>query len=183
MFTKVRSAKAAGIAVGALALMGGTAAAANSGSLPDPVQDVAHDVAGAVGVDVPDSHGLSDTVHEIIADTETGRERGEKISQAAHDRNEARKAAKGDDTEGDDEAGHGKSADAHDKAAEKKAQHEGDDADEADDDAETDDVEAPAPADQANPNATEGADNADDGAGNAADQATEHVEDAQANRP
>src|SRR5688500_13291766 len=43
----------AAVIVGGSAL-GASAAAAANGSLPDPVQEVFHDVADAVGVDIPD---------------------------------------------------------------------------------------------------------------------------------
>jgi hypothetical protein len=45
-----------GIGLATVVVLGGTSAAATSGSLPDPVQDVAHDIAAAIGVHVPESH-------------------------------------------------------------------------------------------------------------------------------
>lgn len=184
MLLGARSAKIGAVALGGVLLMGGTAAAANSGALPDVAQDVAHDVAGAVGLDVPDSKGLSDEVHDIVESTDPGRERGERISDAAHDRNEARKAARDEAAgEGDGAADPGRSADAHEANEDRKAARGDDDSDDAD-------ADDHAPADHANPNAAEGADNAEDGADNAADPADhaadparEHLEDAQGNRP
>jgi len=45
-----------GIGLAAAIVLGGTGVAAASGSLPAPVQDVAHDIAAIVGVHVPAGH-------------------------------------------------------------------------------------------------------------------------------
>lgn len=181
MLSKSRSAKIGALAVGGLVLLGGTAAA---GELPDPLQDAAADVADVVGVDLPESsNGLAETVHQIKETTPPG-ERGAKISQAAHDRNEARKAAraeaKGTDAdETDDESEEkGKAAEARKANEERKAAREADDT--------GDEVEETGePAEQANPNATDGGkQNAEDGAGNATvPDLPPQAEAGQANRP
>lgn len=182
MLSKSRSAKIGAVAFGGLVLLGGTAAA---GELPDPLQDAAADVADVVGVDLPESsNGLAEEVHEIKDEFEPG-ERGAEVSKAAHERNEARKAAREDATteaEDDEESTtKGKSADAHEANEDRKADREAD--------VETE--EAGDPAEQANPNAEDGGEqNAEDGADNAtdpstkaADEAQDHLEDAQDNRP
>lgn len=181
VISKLTTAKVAAAGVGALALMGGTAAAA-TGNLPDVAQDKVASIASHVGVDLPDS--ASDTaaaVHKAQADTPPGPDRGKAVSDAAHEANAARKAAhdkakdEGTETddEGDDAATNGKSADAKAKAAEKKAAHQ-DDADDETDTADDDSVDAPD---------SQGADHATDPTTKAADPAQPHLDDAQAHRP
>ena len=83
MLGKVITAKALAIA-GALALSGGAAAAA-TGTLPDPVQTATSDVVDNVGINIPKGeHGAK--VSTVARDKSTeGREHGEAVSTAAKD--------------------------------------------------------------------------------------------------
>lgn len=131
--------------VGALALTGGTAAAA-TGNLPDAAQDRVASIVEHVGVDLPDSgNATSDAVHKAQADTPPGPERGKAVSDAAHKANAERKAAHDatDDTATDDttdesgdhmsdtgkqksEAGKAKAADNKARAQQNRADHQPD---------------------------------------------------------
>lgn len=101
---KLITAKALGI-VGAMALTGGMAAAA-TGTLPDPVQDTASDVADVVGVNIPKGeHGarVSDVARDKDGDVE-GENHGSRVRETARDNHGHNKDTTSTTVAGDDDA-------------------------------------------------------------------------------
>lgn len=95
---KLITAKALAV-VGALALTGGVAAAA-TGTLPDPIQDTAANVADVVGVDIPKSnHGadVSDVARDKSGDSEDSNH-GATVSDTARDNHGHNKDGEDDTT-------------------------------------------------------------------------------------
>lgn len=144
---KILTAKVAAI-VGALMLSGGAAAAA-TGTLPDPVQDVASDAADVVGVNIPHGKSVSTVARDKSNDGEENH--GKTVSETARDNHGHNKdtttttAIEGDDNRGPGNSnGAGKSEDsnASDNARNKPDSDDDDDDDTTsttiDDDAEDD---------------------------------------------
>lgn len=141
---KLITAKVFGI-VGALALTGGAAAAA-TGTLPDPIQDTASNAADVVGISIPDSnHGseVSPVARDKDGDVE-GENHGSRVSETARDNHGHNKD---DDTttttvEGDN-SGPGKSTtrgNAGDHSNSGKHDGTDDSSDDSDDDSDDDDA-------------------------------------------
>ena len=98
MLGKLITAKALGIA-GVIALTGGAAAAA-TGTLPDPVQDKASNVADVVGINIPNGdHGSQ--VAPVARDKdgdEEGQNHGERVRETARDNHGHEGDSSDDDT-------------------------------------------------------------------------------------
>ncbi|MDP1792749.1 MAG: hypothetical protein Q8K63_01320, partial [Acidimicrobiales bacterium] len=141
MIGKVITAKAAAIA-GAFILTSGVAAAA-TGTLPDPVQDVASDAADVVGVNIPEgNHGSK--VSEVARDksNDGDENHGKTVSETArdnhgHNKDDATTSTTVDD---DDNSGPGNSNGAgksEDSKASDNSKGRGGDSDDDDDDSTT----------------------------------------------